>query len=65
MYFGQIVDKKRHGHGITVTEKEIYEGKYEEDIKMMGCEKNRDGTYTGEYLRGKRHGKGKFVWVNG
>lgn len=34
-------------------------------MKTYGSEKNRDGVYQGEYLRGKRHGKGKFTWVNG
>jgi len=34
-------------------------------MKVEGCEKNRDGVYTGEFLEGKRHGKGRFVWNNG
>jgi hypothetical protein len=32
---------------------------------MDGCERNVDGTYIGEFLNGKRHGKGKFLWHNG
>lgn len=65
VYFGQISNDRRNGNGITISEKEIYEGKYHNDAKTYGCEKNRDGIYTGEFLRGKRHGQGKFVWVNG
>ena len=28
VYFGEVVNSKRHGKGITITEKAIYEGKY-------------------------------------
>ena len=34
VYFGQIRNNKRHGLGITISEKEIYEGRYEKDVKV-------------------------------
>jgi hypothetical protein len=65
VYFGQVRNDKKHGKGITVSEKDIYEGNYDNNLRVYGSEKNRDGVYTGEFLKGKRHGSGKFVWVNG
>jgi hypothetical protein len=65
IYFGQVHNNKRHGRGITISEKEIYEGRYDRDVKAEGCEKNRDGVYIGGYLNGRRHGQGKFAWYNG
>ena len=37
VYFGQIVDRKKNGKGITVSEKEIYEGSYKDNVKISGC----------------------------
>lgn len=48
-----------------MSEKEIFEGRYNQNMKVEGSEKNRDGIYTGEFMNGKRHGKGKFTWYNG
>lgn len=42
------------GTGIKVTEKEIFEGVYENNIKIKGCERNIDGVYKGYFLNGKR-----------
>lgn len=47
VFFGQLTDKKKNGKGITVSEKEIFEGKYSQNMKIEGCEKNRDGVYMG------------------
>lgn len=34
IYFGELDEEsRRHGQGINVTEKEIFEGKYEKDVK--------------------------------
>lgn len=65
VYFGEIINEKKQGDGISVSEKEIYEGRYENNIKKNGYERNRDGVYSGKFLNGKRHGKGKYVWNNG
>jgi hypothetical protein len=43
-----------------VTERGIYEGKYNNDQKTYGCEKNIDGVYKGEYVNGVREGYGTF-----
>ena len=47
VYFGEYVDSKKEGKGLMVTQKTIYEGKYHEDQKTFGCEKNIDGVYKG------------------
>jgi hypothetical protein len=47
VYFGEIQDEAKNGKGITVSEKEIFEGKYVDNKKISGCEKNIDGVYTG------------------
>lgn len=60
-----MLNDKKEGDGIMVSEKEIYEGKYENNIKVKGYEKNRDGVYSGQFLKGKRHGNGKYIWNNG
>ena len=65
LYLGEVQNDKKNGEGISISEKEIYEGTYKDNIKMGGYEKNRDGVYEGEYLKGKRHGFGKFKWNNG
>lgn len=65
VYFGEVVDEKRHGKGIMVTEKTIFEGKYNSDIKVQGCERNIDGVYRGQFLNGVREGYGTFEWNNG
>ena len=51
--------------GLNVTEKEIFEGKYNRNIKAQGCERNIDGVYTGGFLDGLRSGHGIFKWNNG
>ena len=38
---------EKHGKGIMVTEKNIFEGKYDRDVKTSGYEKNIDGIYKG------------------
>ena len=48
-----------------MSEKEVFEGRYNQNMKVEGSEKNRYGIYTGEFMNGKRHGKGKFTWYNG
>ena len=65
MFFGEVVDEKKHGEGILVSEKEVYEGKFERNLKVKGCEKNRDGIYSGRFLKGKRNGSGTYEWNNG
>ena len=37
VYFGQVNGQQRQGRGITVTDKEIYEGRYDRNIKVEGC----------------------------
>lgn len=65
IYFGQMINEEKHGKGIMVTEKNIFEGKYNKDIKIQGCEKNIDGIYRGQFMNGVREGYGTFQWYNG
>lgn len=47
VYFGQMENDEKHGKGIMVTQKNIFEGKYDRDVKKTGSEKNIDGIYKG------------------
>jgi hypothetical protein len=65
VYFGEVASQKKHGEGILVSQKEVYEGTYDRNLKVAGCERNRDGVYSGGFLHGRRNGQGRFVWNNG
>ena len=47
VYFGEYFQDKKNGKGLMVTERTIFEGKYQDDLKTFGCEKNIDGVYRG------------------
>lgn len=65
VYFGQVQGQKKHGEGILVSERETFEGRYAENAKVVGFERNREGVYSGEFAGGRRSGRGRFVWNNG
>jgi hypothetical protein len=68
VYFGEIVNAKRHGQGIMVYNNDrLYEGHWENDYKQgPGYEVLANGsTYQGTYVNGKPEGVGKYVWPNG
>ena len=48
-----------------VTDRNIFEGHYKDDLKTYGCSRNIDGVYKGEFLNGIREGFGSFEWNNG
>ena len=50
--------REKHGMGVFITEKELFEGYFENDEKMLGYEKNMDGVYIGGFKNGLRSGKG-------
>ena len=54
VYFGEYENNVKNGTGLCVTEKEIFEGTYENDVKVKGSERNIDGIYKGYFLNGKR-----------
>lgn len=66
VYFGETnsLDEK-HGLGVNVSEKEIFEGQFANGFKILGLERNIDGIYIGGYKNGLRSGEGRFKWNNG
>jgi len=68
VYFGEIINSKRHGKGIMVyADTRIYEGEWENDLKHgTGLEILSNGNkYEGHFLNGKPEGVGTFTWTNG
>jgi len=68
VYFGEIINSKRHGKGIMIySDGRIYEGEWENDLKHgKGLEVLSNGNkYEGQFLNGKPEGVGTFVWTNG
>jgi len=68
VYFGEIINSKRHGKGIMVyADTRIYEGEWENDLKHgSGLEILSNGNkYEGHFLNGKPEGVGTFTWTNG
>lgn len=53
-------NEKRHGQGVLVSDKSIFEGTFENDLRVAGSEKNLDGVYTGTYANDLRNGQGKY-----
>lgn len=48
LYFGETdANNKMHGQALFISPKEIFEGVYENGIRMSGCERNIDGVYIG------------------
>ena len=45
--------------GMSVTDR------FSVEMPMQGRKEYNDGTYEGDLLRGKRHGKGVFTWASG
>lgn len=65
VYFGELDEQdKRNGYGILVTAHEIFEGQFENDLRLRGYERNIDGIYFGGYKDGLRSGMGTFCWNN-
>jgi hypothetical protein len=60
VYFGEMKNEKRHGQGVLVSDKSIFEGTFENDLRVAGSEKNLDGVYTGTYANDLRNGQGKY-----
>lgn len=50
---------------MLVSDKEIFEGEYHGNLRVVGFERNIDGTYIGGYQNGVRTGEGVFKWNNG
>jgi hypothetical protein len=65
LYFGQVENQMKHGLGIMISEKELFEGTYEANAKLDGYERNKEGVYSGCFEGGRRCGQGRFVWKNG
>jgi hypothetical protein len=66
VYFGEAnKQKEKHGFGINVQKKSIFEGKYNNNEQIEGYEKNVDGVYVGGFVNGVREGYGVFSWNNG
>lgn len=59
LFFGEIVDKKRHGKGVMKYKSgRVYEGDWKEDIRHgRGYERYENGNiYIGQFENGKAHG---------
>jgi hypothetical protein len=54
VYLGEFVNKQRHGLGVFITDKYIFEGNFEKGFKRNGCELNSEGMYRGEFANGIR-----------
>lgn len=63
-YTGQIVEKKRHGHGLWQSKTGQYEGQWKEDNQHgKGRQTWTDGrVYDGEFQCGRFSGQGTMVW---
>lgn len=63
-YKGSLLDGKRHGHGVWVSEKIQYDGQWVDDHRHgRGLQNWQDGrVYTGQFREGKFHGNGHMVW---
>lgn len=63
-YKGSVVDGKRHGHGVWVSDKGQYDGQWLDDHRHgQGQQSWEDGrVYTGQFRAGKFHGDGHMVW---
>lgn len=63
-YVGDIVDGRRHGHGIWSAGGEKYMGQWKSDMPGgEGCQVWKDGReFRGQFLAGKFHGHGRMGW---
>jgi hypothetical protein len=65
LFFGEIIDSKRHGIGVMKYKSgRIYEGTWESDLRHgRGFEKYQNGNiYLGAFDKGKAHGQGHYTW---
>ena len=62
MYIGNIVNKKRNGQGkLILSDQTCYEGNFKNGLyDGYGCYKTKNYIYKGEFLSGKKQGKGKL-----
>mmetsp|Transcript_104606 Transcript_104606/g.300724 ORF Transcript_104606/g.300724 Transcript_104606/m.300724 type:complete len:295 (-) Transcript_104606:76-960(-) len=63
-YTGQLLDGKRHGHGVWESKSEKYIGQWRVDA-MDGCGRQvwQDGrVYDGQFKAGRLHGDGRMEW---
>jgi len=63
-YRGQLLNKKRHGHGTWRSSLQHYEGEWKDDRRHgLGQQTWKDGRmYDGQFKEGKFHGKGRMEW---
>jgi len=63
-YTGQIVDDKRHGHGLWQSRNGWYNGQWLNDMQHgQGRQTWSDGrAYEGQFHAGKFAGKGQMIW---
>jgi hypothetical protein len=63
-YTGQLVDGKRHGHGVWQSRTGQYDGQWKADQQHgTGRQNWSDGrVYEGQFLNGKFSGTGRMTW---
>ncbi|CBZ50132.1 putative MORN repeat-containing protein [Neospora caninum Liverpool] len=66
IFGGDFVHGKREGHGTLIRNNTVvYDGLWRDDVPDgRGTFVNEEGTYEGEIRKGKRHGKGRFTFLN-
>lgn len=67
-YFGEFVNGFKHGFGKYENANEIYEGYYKNNLKEGRGDlvfKNTGNAYSGDFLKGKMHGKCVYNWKSG
>lgn len=55
----------RHGQGIFINNKMVFEGNWVLNQKAKGLEKTENGTYRGAFKNNKRNGEGEYFWPHG
>lgn len=65
LYFGESKNGKRNGLGVMINDKWVFEGHWENGLRVRGSEKTSVGVYEGAFVYNKRSGRGEFSWKNG
>mmetsp|Transcript_88439 Transcript_88439/g.273795 ORF Transcript_88439/g.273795 Transcript_88439/m.273795 type:complete len:279 (-) Transcript_88439:56-892(-) len=68
-YRGQLLDRRRHGHGVQHSPQEHFVGQWRDDLRhghgrhtWQGVGKGTKRMYEGQYQQGLLHGQGRMEW---